>query len=102
MRSATSSILTEVGVELFEFEVELKEVLALDVPMESAHVLEKTWRSPGTLSSLLRAGCSCSNQWEGWCPWCGRWAGSVRFGEENTTCAWGACFDAGAWRGVPS
>ena len=29
----------EVGVELLEFEVELKEVLALDVPMESAHVL---------------------------------------------------------------
>ena len=31
----------EVGVELFEFEVEFEEVLALDVPMEAAHVLVK-------------------------------------------------------------
>ena len=29
----------EVGVELFEFEVEFEEVLALDIPMEAAHVL---------------------------------------------------------------
>ena len=31
----------EVGVELFEFEVKLEEVLALNVPVESAHVLVK-------------------------------------------------------------
>ena len=31
----------EVRVELFEFEVEFEEVLALDVPVEAAHVLVK-------------------------------------------------------------